>query len=57
MGSFQDILVWQKSKGFYVELYHDFSGLKEFYFKDQILHAALSISNNIAEGHDRRTDK
>ena len=57
MGPFQEINVWQKSKALYVDLYNDFSGLKEFYFKDQILRAALSISNNIAEGHDRKSDK
>lgn len=40
-----------------MNLYNDFSGLKEFYFKDQILRAALSISNNIVEGYDRKSDK
>lgn len=57
MSSFQDISVWQKSKEFYVEMYQDFKKVREFYFKDQLLRATLSISNNIAEGHDRHTDK
>jgi four helix bundle protein len=31
--------------------------LKDFSFKDQICRAVVSISNNIAEGRDRGTDK
>lgn len=47
----------KKSKGFYVEMYQDFKKIREFYFKDQLLRPTLLISNNIAEGHDRHTDK
>ena len=28
-----------------------------FFFRDQILRAALSVSNNIAEGFERKTNK
>ena len=50
---FEDILAWQKSQNFAVEIYAIFSGIRDFGFKDQILRASVSISNNIAEGFDR----
>ncbi|MES2677753.1 MAG: four helix bundle protein [Pseudomonadota bacterium] len=53
---FEDILVWQKSQGFAVEIYAVFGGMKDFGFKDQILRAVVSISSNIAEGFDRSSD-
>lgn len=37
-------------------IYKDFSNLKDYSFKDQISRASVSISNNIAEGFDRRTN-
>ena len=53
---FEDLLVWQKSQDFAVSIYKDFSILKDYFFKDQITRASVSISNNIAEGFDRRTN-
>lgn len=53
---FEDILAWQKSQGFAVEIYKIFGCIKDFGFKDQILRAAVSISNNIAEGFDRSSN-
>lgn len=53
---FEDLLVWQKSQDFAVLIYKNFSGTKDYPFKDQILRASVSISNNIAEGFDRRTN-
>ncbi|MGB5556039.1 MAG: four helix bundle protein [Flavobacteriaceae bacterium] len=53
---FEDLLVWQKSQDFAVNVYKRFSTLKDYSFKDQITRAAVSISNNIAEGFDRKTN-
>lgn len=53
---FEDLLVWQKAQDFVVLVYSNFSGLKDYAFKDQITRASLSVSNNIAEGFDRKTN-
>lgn len=53
---FEDIIAWQKGQALAVELYSSFSTLKDYNFKDQISRAAVSISNNIAEGFDRSSD-
>ncbi|MDY6894056.1 MAG: four helix bundle protein [Thermotogota bacterium] len=53
---FEDIIGWQKAQDFAVVIYSAFKELKDFGFRDQICRAVVSISNNIAEGFDRRTD-
>ncbi|WP_149274598.1 four helix bundle protein [Pareuzebyella sediminis] len=53
---FEDLLVWQKSQDFAISIYKDFATLNDYAFKDQITRAVVSISNNIAEGFDRRTN-
>lgn len=53
ISKFEELLVWQKSQGFCVEIYRRFSVVKDFAFRDQITRASVSISNNIAEGFDR----
>lgn len=53
---FEELLVWQKSQDFAVSIYRTFSNLKDYSFKDQISRASVSISNNIAEGFDRKTN-
>ena len=50
---FEDVIAWQKSQELAVKIYRAFKDLKDFGFKDQICRAAVSISNNIAEGFDR----
>jgi four helix bundle protein len=56
--SFEDLEVWKKSVQLYLELSSKIEiSCKEYFFKDQILRACLSISNNIAEGFERQTDK
>ena len=54
---FEDIIAWKKSQLFAIEIYTEFSKIKDFGFKDQICRAVISISNNIAEGYDRHTKK
>ncbi|WP_300023621.1 four helix bundle protein [uncultured Maribacter sp.] len=53
---FEDLLVWQKSQDLAVLVYQEFITLKDYSFKDQISRASVSISNNIAEGFDRKTN-
>ncbi len=55
--SFKDLIVWQRASEVSIEIYTTFKHLKDFSFRDQIQRAALSIPNNIAEGHARRSDK
>lgn len=54
---FEDLIVWQESKALYIQIYTAFEKHKLYFFKDQILRAALSISNNIAEGFERKGSK
>lgn len=53
---FEDLIVWKKAQDFSVAIYNNYSNLKDYSFKDQITRASVSISNNIAEGFDRRTN-
>ncbi|MGB0880435.1 MAG: four helix bundle protein [Polaribacter sp.] len=53
---FEDIIVWQKSQDFAVNIYSSFKNNKDYSFKDQIKRASVSISNNIAEGFDRSSN-
>ncbi len=54
---FEDILVWQKSRILSFEVYSCFKNSKDFSFRDQIQRAVISISNNIAEGYERQSNK
>lgn len=54
---FEDIIAWQKAQDHAVYIYKQFRSLKDFYFRDQVCSAAVSISNNIAEGFDRQSNK
>ena len=54
---FEDIIVWQKGQDFAIDIYSAFSDVKDFGFRNQIEKASVSISNNIAEGFDRISDK
>jgi len=54
---FEDIIAWQKSQELAELVYNLFRDNKDFRFKNQICSAAVSISNNIAEGFDRSSAK
>ena len=59
--SFEEMEVYQKALSFGVKIYHltlsNQQINKDFGLKDQLQRAALSISNNIAEGFERETKK
>ncbi|MCL5071069.1 MAG: four helix bundle protein [Actinobacteria bacterium] len=54
---FEDIISWQKGTELSVKIYSIFRSNKDYGFKDQIQRAAVSISNNIAEGFERQSNK
>ncbi len=53
---FEDLKVWQKSRVLAVQIYAQFSEIRDFGFRDQITRASVSISNNIAEGFERSSN-
>lgn len=57
--TFESLFVWKESNDLFLELYKIFSDkkFKDYFFRDQLLRAILSISNNIAEWYERETDK
>ena len=52
---FEEMEVWQDAQDLAVDVYEDFASVRDFSFCDQIKRAAVSISNNIAEGSERTT--
>jgi len=54
---FEDIVSWQKAQDLTFEVYTLFKDIRDYSFRDQIQRAWISISNNIAEGFERRTNK
>jgi len=57
MKRFEDLDVWKRSARLSADLYKAMADLKDFGFRDQITRAGLSIPSNIAEGHERNSDK
>ena len=55
--SFKDLLVWRKSSDMAVVIYKQFGSVRDYGFRDQIQRASVSIMNNVAEGHGRRSDR
>jgi four helix bundle protein len=53
----EDIKVWNKSIDLGADIYVSFYSCKDFSFKDQIERAVVSVSNNIAEGFERGSNK
>ncbi|MFA6988429.1 MAG: four helix bundle protein [Candidatus Gastranaerophilaceae bacterium] len=53
---FEDLEVWKKAKDLAIVTYQLFRDNKDFRFCSQLQSAAVSISNNIAEGFERRSN-
>jgi four helix bundle protein len=54
---FEDIVIWQKGRSLTHIIYKLFQSNKDFSFRDQIQRACISITNNIAEGFERKGNK
>lgn len=54
---FEDIIAWQKANELALQIYEITKDNKDYNFVDQIRRAAISISNNIAEGFERKSNK
>ena len=54
---FEEIIAWQKARDLAVAVYHLFKESRDFAFRNQIQRAAISISSNIAEGFERKTNE
>ncbi len=55
--SFEEIIAWQKGKEVSILVYSLFKNNRDYSFVDQIRRAAISITNNIAEGFERQSNK
>lgn len=54
---FEDLIAWQKAQDLAVKIYSAFEQTKDLAFKNQTRSAAISVSNNIAEGFDSKSKK
>ncbi|MDD2916679.1 MAG: four helix bundle protein [Candidatus Gracilibacteria bacterium] len=54
---FEELESWKKSQQLAKLLYKELASCRDFSFRDQIQRAGVSISNNIAEGFERQTNK
>lgn len=54
---FEKLHIRELSQELFLTIEDIFKDRKDYYFRDQILRATLSISNNIAEGAERETNK
>lgn len=55
--NFEESTTWQKAQDLAMEIYKILKTCKDYSFKDQMQRAAVSVSNNIAEGFERQTNK
>lgn len=55
--NFEELTFWIKWKDLAIEIYKIFTKNNDFWFRDQIQRAWLSISNNIAEWFERKWNK
>lgn len=54
--NFENLYIWKESRVLIGAIYKMMDKCKDYGFKDQIQRAAVSIMNNIAEGHESGTD-
>lgn len=54
---FEDIIVWQKGQELTLLAYKKIFHIKDYAFVNQFIRACISISNNIAEGFERKSNK
>lgn len=52
---FEDLECWKEARKWANQIYNLLESFRDFWFKDQIQRAAISVMNNIAEGFGRTT--
>lgn len=57
MARFEDLDVWRRAARLSAEIYKGRADLRDFRFRDQSTRAGLSVPSNIAEGHERGSNK
>lgn len=55
--TFEDLRIWKEAMSLSIALYSFSKGMSDPYSRNQLNRAALSISNNIAEGFERDSRK
>lgn len=50
---FEDLEVWRLARTLTATVYRELETCRDFAFRDQLFRAAMSITNNIAEGAER----
>jgi four helix bundle protein len=55
--SFEDLDVWQRGCRLAVDVFKTFATCRNFTMQDQVQRSALSVPSNVAEGHERASDK
>ena len=56
-GKFEDLEVWKNGMRLAIDVYLAFDASRDFGFRDQVCRAAVSVPSNIAEGHERGSNK
>ncbi|MCF7835423.1 four helix bundle protein [Candidatus Gracilibacteria bacterium] len=53
--TFEKLFIWKESKNLFVDLCNKFTDaeFKDYFYKNQLLKATLSVSNNIADGYEK----
>ncbi len=54
---FEDLEIWQESKGLAVEIYKNLRNCKDYGLRDQMQRSSVSVPSNIAEGFERNSNK
>lgn len=57
MSSFEDLLVWRRSKDLASKVILEMSSSRNYGLKDQMIRSAISVPSNIAEGAERKGAK
>jgi four helix bundle protein len=55
--SLEDLDVWQRGCRLAVDVFKTFATCRNFTMQDQVQRSALSVPSNVAEGHERDSDK
>lgn len=57
MGRFEDLEVWKESMNLSKKIYYCLKDSKDWFLRDQLNRAILSVPSNIAEGQERDSKK